>query len=64
MRVITKLLMLSAFVGFLYSVFQAAICFHDKLYTSWILFLTGSILSYQSYRIFINSLDEENNQDF
>jgi len=58
-KIIIKLLLVASFVSFLYSVFQAADCFYNKEYICWFLFLNSSILSYCSYKHFINSLDEE-----
>lgn len=61
--IITRLLIVISFGIFLYSVIMSANCLLAHMYISWILFLLGSLLSYLSYKNFINSSDEENYYD-
>jgi hypothetical protein len=57
--IVTKLLIVISFVMFLFSVIMSADCFINSKYVSWFLYLIGSLLSYISYKNFINSSDEE-----
>jgi len=58
-KIATALLTVLSFILFVYSVFKSAACFYDCMYIPWLLFLSGSILAYNSYRHFINSFNEE-----
>ncbi len=42
---------------------MSANCLLDHKYVSWIMLLVGSLLSYISYKNFINSSDEEDYYD-
>ena len=61
--IVTKLLIVVSFGIFLYSIIMSANCLLDHKYISWIMLLVGSLLSYLSYKNFINSSDEENYYD-
>ena len=61
--ILTRLLIVISFAIFLYSIIMSANCLLAHMYMSWILFLLGSLLSYISYKTFINSSDEENYYD-
>ena len=55
----TKICTIIAFAMFLYSVIKSADYFIKQNYISQILLLISGVLSYMSYKSFINSSDEE-----
>jgi len=59
---LTKLAALISYIVFVFSIFKSAAYFYDEMYFRWITFFLSGILSYKAYILFINSLDEKDDQ--
>lgn len=55
----TRLFTAVSFAVFLYSIFMSAKSFLSGYYISQLLFIFSGVLSYMSYRDFVNNSDEE-----
>lgn len=64
MPLLTKLCTVVSFVVFLYSIFKSADCFINQKYISQFLFLLSGIISYMSFKSFINSSNEKEYDDY
>ena len=62
--IMTQICTVVAFATFLYSILKSADCFINRMYISQILLLLSGVLSYMSYKSFINSFNNPDEEDY